>query len=144
MTRQQLAATLDATIREDDRGYETPCWIWPLAPKSTGYGLWRRQGDSRLAHRVAYERAVGPIPPGLEIDHLCRVKVCVRPDHLEPVTHAENGRRGARAKLTHATVAQIRSGLAAGAHPQSLAAQFGVSKATVYNLKAGRIWSSSS
>lgn len=50
-------------------------------------------GKMRLAHRVAYEIHVGPIPDGLEIDHLCRVRCCVNPDHLEPVTHRENMRR---------------------------------------------------
>jgi hypothetical protein len=46
------------------------------------------------AHIWAYEDAVGPVPPGLELDHLCQNKLCVRPDHLDPVTHTENRRRG--------------------------------------------------
>ncbi|HEV2123202.1 MAG TPA: HNH endonuclease signature motif containing protein [Chloroflexota bacterium] len=50
------------------------------------------------AHRWAYEALVGPIPTGTELDHLCRNPACVRPDHLEPVTHAENIRRGYAAK----------------------------------------------
>ena len=51
-----------------------------------------------LAHRVYYERHVGPVPEGLELDHLCRNPGCVNPEHLEPVTHAENIRRGYQAK----------------------------------------------
>ena len=47
-----------------------------------------------MSHRLAYELEIGPIPAGLEIDHLCRVRNCVNPAHLEPVTHAENIRRG--------------------------------------------------
>lgn len=50
----------------------------------------------RRAHRVVYESLVGPIPAGLELDHTCRVRRCVNPDHLEPVTHAENQRRSRR------------------------------------------------
>lgn len=51
-------------------------------------------GKPRRAHRVAYELLVGPIPEGLVLDHLCRVRHCVNPDHLEPVTKRENERRG--------------------------------------------------
>jgi hypothetical protein len=50
-------------------------------------------GTSRRAHRVAYELAVGPIPPGLQVDHLCRVRDCVNPAHLDPVTKRENNLR---------------------------------------------------
>lgn len=73
----------------EDRGHDTPCWIWQGTLVSTGYGWWRR----RYAHRVAYEREHGAIPPGMQIDHLCSVKPCVRPDHLEAVTAGENMRR---------------------------------------------------
>lgn len=68
------------------------CWIWAVG-KSNGYGRLFHQGQTRSAHRLAYEAWVGPIPDGLEIDHLCRVKSCVKPCHLEPVTHTENMRR---------------------------------------------------
>lgn len=65
------------------------CWIWRGIVKPDGYGQFSRTG----AHRVAYMLSVGPIPDGLEIDHLCFQILCVRPDHLEAVTHAENKRR---------------------------------------------------
>ena len=55
------------------------------------------QGKKELAHRIAYEAANGPIPEGMVLDHLCRSRNCVNPDHLEVVTHAENQRRGRRA-----------------------------------------------
>jgi len=55
-----------------------------------GYGKITHQGKTILAHQTAYEFLIGPIPAGLELDHLCRVPICVNPDHLDPVTHQEN------------------------------------------------------
>ena len=68
------------------------CWVWTGA-KVWGYGVIGFNGKQWKAHRYAYTRVVGPIPEGLELDHLCRTRSCVRPDHMEPVTHAENMRR---------------------------------------------------
>lgn len=70
------------------------CWEWWGAKNSSGYGsMTNGKGGSALAHRRAYEIAVGPIPEGLQIDHLCLNKICVRPEHLEAVTARENLRR---------------------------------------------------
>jgi HNH endonuclease len=77
-----------------DQGDGTGCWLWTGAKLHGGYGHMRGGTADTTAHRIAYELLVGPIPKGLEIDHLCRVRACVRPDHLEPVTRAENDRRG--------------------------------------------------
>lgn len=71
------------------------CWLWTGARNNKGYGLVRVSGNLVLVHRLSYESAIGPIPPELQIDHLCRVRLCVRPTHLEPVTGKENIRRGA-------------------------------------------------
>ena len=78
-----------------DRRGPNECWPW-LASASIGgrYGAAWWEGRMRPAHRVAYELLVGPIPIGLELDHLCSRTVCVNPAHLEPVTHRENTRRG--------------------------------------------------
>lgn len=80
---------------------KTPtCWLWTGARYSGGYGLLRAaDGRNTPAHRVAYELLIGPIPDGLEIDHVrdrgCRHRNCVNPAHLEAVTHRENVCRGA-------------------------------------------------
>lgn len=78
----------------------TDCWMWGGLMRRDGYGrAWTGVG-SRRAHRVAYELTVGPIPRGLELDHLCRNPGCVNPAHLEAVTHEENVRRGIRWNLS--------------------------------------------
>lgn len=70
------------------------CWLWRAAVLKSGYGSFGVPGRGPVyAHRFSYELNVGPIPGGLHIDHLCRVRTCVRPDHLEAVTQQENNRR---------------------------------------------------
>lgn len=70
------------------------CWIWKAGVNNKGYGQFWFEGKLIYAHRVAYELTKGPIPEGLTIDHLCRNRVCVNPDHMEPVTNGENVLRG--------------------------------------------------
>ena len=88
-----------------DKGGE--CWLWTGSIQRGGYGMFlERPGKSVVAHRFAYRLLVGPVPEGLQLDHLCRVRNCVRPDHLEPVTARENTMRGlgfasANARKTH-------------------------------------------
>ena len=73
------------------------CWVWKGAVKkdrrSGGYGMFWSQNRTRRAHKFAYEHAVGPVPPGLELDHLCGNRACVNPAHLEPVTGRVNALR---------------------------------------------------
>lgn len=68
------------------------CWPW-LGRINRGYGCFNENGRHRMAHLVVYEHMIGLVADGLELDHLCRNKQCVNPNHLEPVTHAENIRR---------------------------------------------------
>lgn len=84
------------------------CWLWVAFKMKSGYGKFYSGGDrtrakTLLAHRAAYEFAKGSIPVGMDLDHTCRVRHCVNPDHLEPVTRKENLRRGINWKreLTH-------------------------------------------
>lgn len=70
------------------------CWLWTKKLDRDGYAhMWRR-GRTWLVHRLTYDLLVAPIPTGMELDHLCRVRHCVNPAHLEPVTHKENILRG--------------------------------------------------
>lgn len=77
------------------------CWEWTACIRPDGYGVFGLNKVVVYAHRVAYELTRGPIPSGLEIDHLCRNRSCVNPDHLEVVNHKENMARGIHATKTH-------------------------------------------
>jgi len=73
---------------------ETGCWIWCGTQSRNEYGRVYHDGKRRQAHRVVYELLVGAIPQGLVLDHLCRVRCCCNPAHLEAVTVRENTHRG--------------------------------------------------
>lgn len=83
-----------------DVGHPLACWEWTGSRTADGYGMFRLDGRNQTAHRVAYELLIGAVPAGLELDHVCRVRHCVNVDHLEPVTGAENQRRGAKCRKT--------------------------------------------
>jgi HNH endonuclease len=141
-----LAGHYPRTLKQryvvEDRGYETPCWIWQMAMQDNGYGHFadRSTGYTGTAHRWFYEQEHGPTPPGAQHDHLCRVKACVNPTHLELVTCAENARRGDNAKLTYEDVAEIKRLRATGLFQREVAEQFGVSRGTVSDIDCGRTW----
>lgn len=81
------------------------CWLWTASVDRDGYGKYGQPtGGWVRAHRWAYEHLIGPIPDGLVIDHLCRVRSCVNPAHMEPVTiqvNTERGVRGVPPRKTH-------------------------------------------
>lgn len=81
-----------------DKAGPDGCWLWTASLDTKGYGKFYDGERIVTAYRWAWTNARGPVPEGLELDHLCRVRRCVNPDHLEPVTHAENRRR---ARKTH-------------------------------------------
>jgi hypothetical protein len=89
---------LMSKVAKPDR--EDGCWLYQGAKTAGGYaqilvgGKW---GKQVYVHRLSYELFVGPIPEGLDLDHLCRTRNCINPSHLEPVTHAENMARSVAA-----------------------------------------------
>lgn len=102
-----------------DVGHPLGCWNWIAQTDSGGYGRFSTDIDGRwypvTAHRHAYELLIGPIPEGLQLDHLCRNTSCVNPDHLEPVTARENTRRGygpagTQARKTHCKRGHLLAG----------------------------------
>lgn len=128
-----------AAYAEEDRGHMTPCWVWQRGLDKYGYGHVWADGKKQKAHRFYFERERGPIPNGLQLDHLCRTRACVNPDHLEPVTNKQNARRGRNTKLTVDQVAEIKARMAHEPQPD-LAAEFGVSTTTISKIKRGGSW----
>lgn len=113
------------------------CWIWQRS-HSQNYGHLCVKGKVIPAHRFYYELKNGPIQKGLEMDHLCRVRLCVNPDHLEPVTHLENMRRRSCNKLNSEDVMKIRS---SDLNSKELAVKFNVTQCHITDIIAGRRWS---
>lgn len=124
----------------EDRGYKTPCWTWQQGKTGQGYGLVSVNKRHELAHRNLYEQVKGSIPVGMELDHLCRNRDCVNPDHMEPVTHAVNIRRGPQSKLSMESARIIRQRCADGDRKDAVARDFGVDPSIIYDVVNERIW----
>jgi hypothetical protein len=124
----------------EDCGYKTPCWIWQLALSDDGYGQVTVDTRHLQAHRFYYEQRFGPIPDGLLLDHLCRVRCCVNPDHLEPVSTLVNTRRGLNCKLSPDDIPTIKESYSQGSSYAKIAARFGVTKQAIFFIVKGKNW----
>lgn len=102
MAEKNTAQGIRNKLIEVSGPLDTPCWIHAGRPGVNGYGYVSLDGKKRLIHIVVYNLLVGPVPDGLELDHLCRVPLCANPSHLEPVTHRENILRGIGIAAIHA------------------------------------------
>lgn len=126
----------EADYTVERREYPTPCWIRRGFVNNMGYSRVTIAGKSWYAHRAMYEQVIGPIPEGMDLDHLCRTTNCINPDHLEPVTRAKNLQRGHGTKLTEAQVREIRT-----APPEietkELARQYGISESHMSRVRRG-------
>ncbi len=105
---------------------EAGCWLWTGTRFNAGYGRARFEGADTLAHRTIYRLLAGPIPDGLQLDHLCRVRACVNPAHLEPVTCRVNLLRGNTLQAANAAKTECLRG-----HPFDAANTY---------LKPGGVW----
>lgn len=91
----------------------------------------------RVVHVLAWEAAYGPVLPGFDLSHLCRMRVCANVEHLEPATHEVNAQRGANAKLTPDAVRTI---LGSSGQDSELATRFGVQEDTIYRVRSRHTW----
>lgn len=143
--------TLAERLRINSRVTESGCIKWTGHRDACGYGRVRWQGRQHLAHRVAWERAHGPIPVGLCVCHCCDNRACINPDHLFLGTQADNvadmiakgrarplkGMNNGRAKLTEEQASQVR---AATGKLHQIAARFGIGLSQVSEIKRGKGW----
>jgi hypothetical protein len=126
----------------EDRGFDTPCWVWQKSKTASGHGQLRVGKRIVLAHRHYYEREKGPIPEGMRIAHLCGVRACVNPAHLEVVSVKESVRRSASTKLSKSQVENIRREASDTGYYEKLriARKYGISHKQVYGILRGRSW----
>lgn len=131
---------------EEDRGWKTFCWIWQRGTSQCTLGFCYGSAKHHVtgkyvqAHREMYERLCKPIPDGYHIDHLCRVHLCVNPDHLEPVPPCINIRRGINTRLSDEYVREIIKLRSLGMSTRRLGEKYGVHNSHISRICSGKKW----
>jgi len=116
------------------------CWDWLGAINKDGYGVFKLNRIQYRAPRYFYEQFKGKIPYKLTIDHLCKNKRCVNPEHLEAVTIAENCRRRTNTKLDYEKVKKIRDQYSRGLKQEEIAKKFNIGQDHVSRIINGSRW----
>lgn len=124
------------------------CWLWARARSPAGYGIvgWKGAGgpETHIAHRVAYALVHGVTPAGLVVCSTCRIRACVRPDHLQVSTHADNVRRAltrhTRDGMSMVLAREIRDLLIDGIPDRDIADRYGLALPRVRALRLNQIW----
>lgn len=120
---------------------QSGCWIWIGGQDGNGYGSYYHNYKVKHAHRFVFEQFKGQIPLGMDLDHLCRVPLCVNPEHLEVVTRAINARRGNNTSLTQDDVNKIREIYKTRKIKQrDLGRMFGTSGANISEIVRNETW----
>jgi uncharacterized UBP type Zn finger protein len=131
---------------------EAGCWIWTGTTTVRGYGQIISNNRKHYAHRASYEAFVGPIPEGMNVCHACDNVYCVNPAHLFLGTQKQNledmarkkrstvGARNPMAKLSEEDVHDIKHLFTLGNSDSEIAAEFGVCRQTINNIKNGKVW----
>lgn len=118
----------------------TPCHVWRGRRNDDGYALQTVEGGSDFVHRRRWIERHGAVAEGHELDHLCRNRACVNPEHLESVTHLVNVRRGRRPRLGIERAREIKSLLRGGWGVTDIASAYGVNPGTVSHIRSGLAW----
>jgi len=157
MRKQQILPPIRFLQQAETQGLNPDvCWEWQGQTNNNGYGRFIEKNKHRLAHRVAHELFIGPIPNGKNVCHACDNRRCVNPHHLWAGTQSENlndavakgrldtpnttGELNGNRKLSATDVRIIREMKAAGQLQYKIAEKFGVSPSTIGEIVAGKIW----
>lgn len=132
--RTAITSTDFATV---DCGYTTPCWLMLIGVRPDGYSRIKFRGRFEYAHRAMWIQERGAIPEGKELDHLCKQRACVNPEHLEVVEPRHNARRSTKTKLTWEQVEAIRRD---PRHSTAIAAEYEIGYTYVCAIRQRRFW----